>query len=470
MQQVEWRDELEGWIEQHEQQMVEDLISLVGIRSVSGEREGEYPYGSACAQALDQVLELSRRYGLVAMNHQYHCGTALLPGQSDEQIGIFTHMDIVPEGDNWLFDPYRAIVRQGCVIGRGASDNKGPAVMALYVLRFLKEAKISLRHSVQLFFGCDEEIAMRDLSYYLKGHRAPRFSLAPDCAFPVCHGEKGILHLKVGAQVKDSNLVDITGGTVCNIVPSFAYALLDKADYNEISALVADDVEEGISVFYRDEQVGITAEGVPGHVAFPTDTVNAIQKLASFLDRHALITGQAQRPISFLASAFGDVYGKGMQIACEDAISGPLTCVGCVVRLEGGWLTQDIDIRYPITADQSRIIHKVSEACANGGMTVLSMENDPPSYVPVEDPAVQRLNAIANQVLGQSHEPYVMGGGTYARKLPNAVGFGAGLRGPSQFGRDRGDGHQPDECIRICDMKNAIRIYVESILELDQML
>ena len=61
-----------------------------------------------------------------------------------------------------------------------------------------------------------------------------------------------------------------------------------------------------------------------------------------------------------------------------------------------------------------------------------------------------------------------MGGGTYARQLRNAVGFGPGIPGDSEhFGPDRGRGHQPDEYISKHKLDVAFSVYVSSIPEVD---
>ena len=215
---------------------------------------------------------------------------------------------------------------------------------------------------------------------------------------------------------------------------------------------------------------GAPAEGIPGHAAFPNGTVNAIQKLAAFLSHNHLVTGDAAAPLAFLAGAFADAYGQGLGIDYQDDLSGPLTHVGSVIAMANGRLTQEINIRYPITADPNRIVQQLSARCGEGGMEILRLENDPPSHLPADHPAVRMLGELCNRVLGRDDRPYVMGGGTYARRLPNAVGYGAGVKGPSPFGKDRGDGHQPDECVRVQDMVNAVKIYCLALVELDKLL
>lgn len=50
-------------------------------------------------------------------------------------------------------------------------------------------------------------------------------------------------------------------------------------------------------------------------------------------------------------------------------------------------------------------------------------------------PFVTCLTNAYEEIVKDGKKPYVMGGGTYARKIPNAVGFGPGLQ--SELGKSR---------------------------------
>ena len=84
---------------------------------------------------------------------------------------------------------------------------------------------------------------------------------------------------------------------------------------------------------------------------------------------------------------------------------------------------------------------------------------------------VKELTALCSQVLGTEDKAYSMGGGTYARKLPNAVAFGPGIRGQKKpCSPGHGGGHQPDECVRIENLTNAMVIYIEALKRLDALI
>lgn len=55
-------------------------------------------------------------------------------------VAVLGHLDVVPEGDGWSFDPFGGEIRDGKVFGRGAMDDKGPTIAALYALAALRDS------------------------------------------------------------------------------------------------------------------------------------------------------------------------------------------------------------------------------------------------------------------------------------------------------------------------------------------
>ena len=109
------------------------------------------------------------------------------------RLRILTHLDVVPVGDGWTVDPvWRALRMTDRIIGRGASDDKGPAVAVLYAMKAVLEAGMPLRREVRLILGCDEESGMEDMAILPGACRyAPKPASAPDAMYPVINTEKG---------------------------------------------------------------------------------------------------------------------------------------------------------------------------------------------------------------------------------------------------------------------------------------
>ena len=106
------------------QAAVDGLIKLISYPSVSSSPEGKYPFGRPVGELLDHVLSEAEKKGFEAENHDYYCGSLLLKGKGDKEIGILSHLDVVPAGNGWSFEPFKGIFDGNVIIGRGACDNK----------------------------------------------------------------------------------------------------------------------------------------------------------------------------------------------------------------------------------------------------------------------------------------------------------------------------------------------------------
>lgn len=89
-----------------------------------------------------------------------------------------------------------------------------------------------------------------------------------------------------------------------------------------------------------------------------------------------------------------------------------------------------------------------------------------------ETPVVKCLTDCYNRMTGKDSKPYVIGGSTYASKLPNAYPYGIILGGKEKIKaylpEGHGDYHQPDEAVDIDKLLEAMVIYVMSIIALDR--
>lgn len=464
------KKKLSLWIDENMSSLTRDIIELVNIPSVSVETEDpEKPFGEACLNVLEKVLEIGKRMGFQGKNHDNYCGTFLWKGDTDSEIGIFSHLDVVPEGNGWSYDPYGAVVEENCIIGRGTTDNKGPSMAALYALKYLKEIGWKSRHSIRFFFGCNEENGMKDIQYYINNNPMPIFSFTPDAAFPVCYGEKGIMVIDADYDIKSSNLKEFSSGVSSNAVPSDAYAIIEGEELSLRNALNGKDI-------HSIENLGngsfkITVKGIAAHAAFPIGSDSAEVKLARILKESNLVDEKAQKLINSITVIFDDYYGAGLGVPYEDNISGRLTHIGGIARTSDGVFRQNINIRYTITADRELMTRQIVKVLEENGFVIVNIKDSPPMYIDENEPVVGVLTDICNKHIGFSLKPYTMGGGTYARWLKNAVAYGPGTPGAeNKFGPERGRGHQPDEYIELDKLKTAISIYVEAIKSIDSMI
>lgn len=455
------------WINEHQEKLIKDICTLVSIPSISAETgDPSAPYGAACLQALEASLAIGLRMGFTPFNHDNHCGSLLWQGEKETEIGIFGHTDVVPPGGGWTYQPFEPTVEDGMIIGRGASDNKGSLLAALYALYYLKEQGYQPKNSFRFFLGCDEEVGMGDVEHYVQNYGEPAFSIVPDVEFPLCHGEKGMLKIEAERKVESSVLLSFSSGVMANAVPAEASCTLKiSAEQAERIAQLGGELAELEQGLYQ-----VSVSGIAAHAAFPEGSENAQLKLARILSQSGVLERDGEELMHALCVFFSDHYGAGLGVPYEDELSGKLTHVGGMASLKDGVFWQSFDIRYNVKADQESMIETITRVLQRYGFKVTELENSAPYYIDPKEPIVQRLVEIANTHLEAELTPYLMGGGTYARKLKRAVGFGPGIPGrKSRFGSERGGAHQPDEYVEIEDLKKAFLIFVEALQALDQL-
>ncbi len=467
----------EQWIKVHETEFIEEIQALARIPSVSRQDQAApgAPFGPECRRVLDHMLERGRHYGFATRDLDGYAGVITM-GDPDHAIGIVAHLDVVPVGDGWIYPPFEAtyLPERDALIGRGVDDNKGSAVVGLFVMRMIRDLQIPMRHGVSLYCGTSEETGMQDMhALVARGERFPAVSLVPDAGFPVNFGQKGNLDGFITAPA-EGNLLAFDAGSAHNIVPDYAECLLD-ADAQTVRAAVAaldNALRETLTVTDDERGVRISAAGRAGHAAFPDNSVNAIHLLTRALTEGNLLTGSSREAIRGLCNLTDDAHGRSEGAFYEDEISGPLTLVYSIAHLSGGTLRVGLDCRYPITCPPEKLIRTLEKAWAERGYAADEIHDAKPFYIPKDDPRIAALQEVYETVTGRSDKPYTMGGGTYSKAVPNAISFGPGLPGIGDRIRDflpegHGGAHGRDEALPMEKVYNCAKIYLPALVALD---
>ena len=424
----------DAWASMHRDELVRDMIGLINIPSITGT--------PACGTALDEMEKLAEKYGFCVERDGDYSVSAILPGtEGKSELGMLGHLDVVPEGEGWKHAPYDAVEKDGYVIGRGSIDCKGPVMMCLYVLRFLKEMGVKLKSDVRLITGTSEETDMADVRHYLASHEPPAYTLNCDGAWAGCIGEKGILEAELVLEIKDGNLLDIGGGTASNSVPSDAYACLSDAGE-------------------------ICVKGKAAHCCVPLQGENAIVKLLDLLDEGTLLTGDAADKIHRLRQCFPDCFGTGLRIQHEDAVSGRTTCVPSVLTYENGILRQRINVRSAVTQRGESLLYALKKRLNKLNIGLENVQWSAPRLDSPEQPEVQILLDTCREFLDPSYKPYIMGGGTHSRVFPRSLPYGPGVMDPRRK-NPFGQAHAADEAVCVDDLLRAIRVYALALCRLD---
>ncbi len=462
------------WGYAHREELVKDLIQLVNIKSVSQPGEGGYAFGTGCRNCAEAAMKLACGYGFETENDEDYTISIISRGTSDKELGILGHLDVVPEGNGWKYAPYDAIEKDGFMIGRGSSDNKGGVVMSLYAMRCMKELGINLDHTVRLICGFNEESGMEDVTHYIKTHKQlPQYTLVCDGGWAMTVGEKGILTADLKQEIHSGNLVEFTGGIASNSVPDHALVKLRNVPRDKLEELKRQ--EPALRVTQDGNLTCIEAAGKAMHAFVPQYGINAIYLLLRALCRYDLLSGDAAAAVQNLALCFPDDFGTGLNIRHSDSfpeeivVLGPAdtTVVGGMIRFENGVLTQNINVRYAINQNSDALLRSLKETCAQRHIRIENLEYSGPRYSSLEDPVTRMLLKTCHEFLGEEYHPYVMGGGTHARKFPNALPYGpGGIQVENPFGSP----HGADEAVHIDSLIRSMVVYVMALRRMDGML
>lgn len=104
----------------------------------------------AASVPVERFEPASGRHGMIAR---------IDSGRAGPRLVYCAHLDVFPAGDRdlWSFDPFSGDVRQGRLLGRGASDMKGALAASVVAFLALRDAGLPDRGSVALLLVSDEE-------------------------------------------------------------------------------------------------------------------------------------------------------------------------------------------------------------------------------------------------------------------------------------------------------------------------
>jgi succinyl-diaminopimelate desuccinylase len=211
-----------------------------------------------------------------------------------------------------------------------------------------------------------------------------------------------------------------------------------------------------------DGSVKIAAKGKAAHASVPEEGTNAISGLLYLLGALGphLVSSEA---IAFAAQA-GAIHGEGLNIKCEDDISGPLTCNLGISRLDRSGeepvLKCVYNIRFPVRASGEELKERALACPHPEGVQIEVMSVGKPHYSDPESFLVKTLLRIYREETGDDSPPLAIGGGTYAKVIPGGVAYGPVRPGVAETA------HQADERIGVDELMFLVRIYARALYAL----
>lgn len=412
------------------------LKDLLKFKSVKEEPYKEYPFGIEIGKSLEYFLNLAKNMGFETVNYDNYIGEVIFGNGEDENgFAILAHLDVVPEGDInlWKYSPFDLTYDNGNLYGRGVLDDKGPAIMCLYVLKELKDSGFTPSRKIKLILGCDEESGWDCIEHYKKVAVFPKEGVSPDGDFPVIYAEKGIYHVEYVFNV-GKNVEDIFGGDRVNMV----------CDKTTVKLKNIEKYREKVNIFggiINNNEVTFT--GVTAHGSTPDKGVNAIKKALEFLVDIGEFSETDKNNLFYNKTEILNIFDE----------TGNLTFSPNVIEYKENKVYIKTDIRYPSLQNFNFIKEELKKIG-----TYTEIRHQKPLYADKNGKLVTTLLNIYNEKTKDTAEAIAIGGGTYARALENGVAFGI------SFGDDYA--HIPNEKQSLKNYELCYDIYKETIKRL----
>lgn len=433
----------------YEQTFIKDAQGLLQIDSTLIEQPDnkQMPFGKGIYQSLEYVLNLGKAFGFETKNIDNIAGHIEF-GEGKDIIGVLVHVDVVPAVGEWMYPPFSGTVADGKIYARGALDDKGPAVCALYAFKILKDLGFQPKKRLRLIIGTDEETAWRGIRRYFEKEEMPALGFSPDANFPLIYGEKGIMSLDLIGP-GDPHLF-FKSGVRYNVVPDYAEAIIDK------------DVKEAFQEFLKSKHLKgqadkkLTLFGRSAHAMEPNSGVNAAIKLCQFL-----VNVSSNQAVALIANQLPDSRFKAMGLSFSDPEMKDLTVNVAVVEIDKNQSHIGLNLRYPINWNKEAFLTLFSEKVVNYGFKTSVKQDQIPHYLNKNDPFIKTLlGAYQRNTQDFDNDIMTIGGGTYARALKKGVAFGP------EFPNRENVVHQPNEYFVIEDAIKAMAIYADALWEL----
>jgi predicted dipeptidase len=440
---------------------------------------------------LDQqawLLALGKELGFVVRDAGAVTEIELAGPAGSKVLGLVVHGDVQPVDEaHWSVPPFAGVVRDGCVMGRGAADDKGPLVQALLAMSALKASGLPLTQTVRLLVGSDEESGSSDIATYLKSHIPPDLSLVLDSDFPVVVGEKAWNAIMVTTDLAERvpgergggpsfpyEVTQLAAGLAPSIVPDQARIVLrwrrDMPDWDVLRDRLSKKklpVGTALRTEIAESELTVLVTGKSAHGGVNLEGGrNALVALAQLMEGE-LPRGGADDLLGFARLAGQDLYGTGLGLTRREPIWGRYAVnVATIKDADAAKKTLVVVTRRtpPLTGPElkAKLEGVVGDFNSRTGAHLVPSGywDDEPLVFDAEAKIVKRLMASYARVTGHAEPPAISGGGTYAKRLPNSIAFGMWFHDKPY------PGHDVDEKVPIEDLHRGVSVLIEALVDL----
>ena len=451
------------------QELIQTVQESVRIPSICSAPQPDCPYGREIGRTLDHALHVAQSLGFHTVNLDGKVAWAEY-GDGEEIVGAMGHLDVVPPGENWDFDPFCGDIVDNHIRGRGTQDDKGPLFSSLFALKALADSGVPLKNKIRIIFGLDEESGkMRDVTAYLESEGPWLMGYTPDGEYPVINAEKGALKF-IGKTNFTGNLpgkitpLSYNGGESTGSVPAKAETLLSggKRELEEAKGILtkmAAELHWPISTSWHDSHLKISVMGKAAHATLPGLGVNAIGRLCSLMAKLDMAETY-RRFFRFIGENIAlspDLSGLGL--AASHPHTGDITCNLAQLKGDNNNASFFVGIYIPAeTISFEDACSKIKSICLKEAIVLDIQTQMAPLLVSPQSRLIQALSRGYKSATNEEPRLLSMCGSTYSKKMPNMVPFGGAFNDEPDFAHGANERVLIDRLLRsTCIMSHALR-------------
>ena len=136
-------------IEENKTEMISSLSKLISIPSVVSDAKGNMPFGEDVHKAYLFMMQKAEEEGFDLFDADNYGGHIDFTGTEDGIVGIVGHLDVVPEGSGWDFEPYGGEI----IDGSGIRSHRIPPELLVEIFRERSDDRVVTVDNEALFRG-----------------------------------------------------------------------------------------------------------------------------------------------------------------------------------------------------------------------------------------------------------------------------------------------------------------------------
>ena len=415
--------QIDHWIDAHKKELVDLTCRLVSIDTTVPPGRNYQKISQVLASELKDLgvtpsvssipeATIRRRVNPeVGLNGPRPNTYATIKGEHEgPKVLLNGHVDVVPaDPESWSHDPFRPVVKNGKIYGRGSADMKGSDACEVFSLKALVETGVKFSGSITPTFTTDEEVGgYSGVNYLIDKHVITKdadYCLSTD---------SGIEALHIASLGDAEYLITLKG----------------KAAHSGRGWTGVNAIEYGATLIEELKKLGVE-----------------VSKRRSKINAEPIWGTKKMRPGLYVNTARGGLKGNIIPDTFE-------------ILIDRRFIPEEKAVH--VQKEVQRVVNDFAAKHREVKVTFKPVLGYDPMLTPPNHPLVRTVRKVARKVLGRDAPPCGSQGSTDVSAV-TALGVPVAVLGTT---RQDSNIHGIDEHVRINDLVSVTKILARTYLEL----